>query len=92
MVGSDIEKIETAVNNTINEKPLIQFDILNTTVNGSIITVQYKIEGETSDLLVHAALVQSSVYTNTKAGENRGVKLFNYNVVRDFVSGTVKEM
>jgi hypothetical protein len=86
MVGSNIEKIEAAVNKAVNENPVIQFNILNTGISGNKLIVQYKIEGETDNLLVHAALVQNKVYTNIKAGENRGVKLFNYNVVRDFVT------
>jgi hypothetical protein len=91
MVGSDAGKIEAAVNSNVDEKPLIQFNILNTGISGNKLTVQYKIEGETSDLLIHAALVQSKAYTNIKAGENRGVQLFNYNVVRDFVSSNMKQ-
>jgi hypothetical protein len=91
MVGSDVEKIKAVVNSAADEKPLIQFNILNTRIRSNKVTVQYKIEGEKSNLLVHAALVESKVYTNIKAGENRGVKLFNYNVVRDFVTVSKKD-
>jgi hypothetical protein len=90
MVGSDIEKIEAAVNKAADEKSLIQFNSLNTSISGNKLTVQYKIEGETDNLLVHAILIQSKIYTNIKAGENRGVKLFNYNVVRDFMTADTK--
>jgi hypothetical protein len=86
MVGSDIEKVDAAVNKAADERLLTKFNILNTSVSGNKLTVQYKIEGEITNALVSAALVQSKVYTHIKAGENRGVKLFNYNVVRDFVT------
>jgi hypothetical protein len=86
MVGSDVAKIEAGVNSAIDEKPAVQFSILNTAINSNNVVVQYNMEGETCNLMVYAALVQHKVFTNIKAGENRGVKLFNYNVVKDFVS------
>ncbi len=95
LVGSESGKIAALLNEVLKEKPLLLFSISNIIVIENKVTVYYKADGFKEDFILFAALLQKKVYTNIKAGENRGVKLTNYNVVRDFIAtdekNTIKE-
>ncbi len=86
MIGSDADKIALAVDNTLKESPSVTLSVADIGINNNTISLNYKAAGCIANMLIHAALVQSKVFTNIKAGENRGLKLINYNVVRDFVT------
>ena len=60
--------------------------ILKTNITGNKIIVEYEVNKSMQNLTVNAALVQDKAVTQIRAGENRGVKLINYNVVRDFAA------
>ena len=86
MVGSDEDKITAAVSNFLSIKNPVNIKIGDLVVNGDKVTVNYKINGNNANAITLIALVQRSATTNIRAGENNGVKLKNYNIVRDFVS------
>ena len=48
--------------------------------------MSYSLNRAVPKAIVNGVLVQTDVVTEIKAGENRGVKLHNYNVVRDLYS------
>ena len=48
------------------------------------ILFMYSVKGKLNNSVVNIALVQNKVTTAIKAGENNGVTLTNYNVVRNF--------
>ncbi len=85
MVGSDTGEIEAAVNSAVNEKPSTGFYNVVIENKEGRAAIKYLIAGAIENIQIYAALVENKVFTNIKAGENRGVKLFNYNVVRDFI-------
>lgn len=84
MLGSDGTAIATAVSNFLSEPEPISITISNKSVEGNIVKINYSLSKLLENASINAALVQSDVVTQIKAGENRGVKLDNYNVVRDF--------
>ena len=86
MIGSDADKIALAVDNTLKESPSVTLSVAAIGINNNTISFNYKATGTLTNMLIHAVLVQAKVFTNIKAGENRGLKLTNYNVVRDFVT------
>ena len=84
ILGSDDAAITANVSNFLKEPELVSVSIANKAVQGSTITVSYTINKSVTKASINAALVQANVITYIKAGENRGMKLDNYNIVRDF--------
>ncbi len=84
LLGSDEGTIATIVNNFLKEQPTVSINISGVVIKGNIVTIGYSLDKMVSNTSINAALVQGDVLTHIKAGENRGVKLNNYNVVRDF--------
>ncbi len=84
LVGSYRTEIATVVNNFLNEKASLKINIDDINLLNNDVVVSYNTEGSIAGMNINAALVQQHVYTQIKAGENRGVKLNNFNVVRDF--------
>jgi hypothetical protein len=91
MVGSAEEKIWSAVTRAFTEKPSLLISIDTIIINGEQIKLVYKAEGNITNATIQLALIQHESQTKIKAGENRGIKLNNYNVVRDFVSEPFKK-
>ena len=87
-VGSDVAKISTAVSNRVKLKADVHISIDKIDKKDKNITVNFSLDKTVKHSKVHAALVQRQVFTNILRGENRGLKLTNYNVVRDFKSLT----
>ena len=85
-VGSDAGKISAAVNNGLKMKADILISIDKIEKKGKSITVNFSFDKIIMHSRIQAALVQKQVLTNILKGENRGLKLINYNVVRDFNS------
>lgn len=89
-VGSDDTKISAAVKNANNTKAAINISIERTEIKGSAVAVYYKLDRMPKNTTINAALVQKQVFTNILKGENKGLKLINYNVVRDFYNDHIK--
>lgn len=93
LVGSDENSIGSIVNNFLKENASVTISASTPAITSNKITVPYSLDKMMSNSNINAALVQDNVVTNIRAGENKGVKLTNYNVVRDFktmrISGTV---
>lgn len=85
-IGSNQQEIANAIDMALNENADATLSIADVAINGNAITFNYTTSINMENILLHAALVQTKVFTNIKAGENRGVKLTNYNVVRDFAT------
>jgi hypothetical protein len=84
MVGSDASKVTAAVSRAKVQPATAGISIGNAATKDGTISFAYTISGTYNNTFINAALVQRSVETNIRAGENRGVNLKNYNVVRDF--------
>lgn len=85
-VGSDVVKISAAVSNAVKLKAAVTISIDKIEKNGKNISVKYTLDKTLKNTTMQAALVQKQVFTNILKGENRGLALINYNVVRDFNS------
>lgn len=84
MVGSGEENITSAINDFLKEKVSVKITITAMEIIKNEVQLAYKINGNIQGLNINAALLQKKVVTQIKRGENRGVTLDNYNVVRDF--------
>lgn len=89
MVGSDREKINAAVNADLKVEPLVKIVIKNIKPAKDFVSIQYNASGLLDQSNIVAALVQDKAVTSIKGGENNGVQLSNYNVVRAFVTGKI---
>jgi len=83
MVGSDEAAIATAVGNFLKETETVSISVSNKSVEGNRVKIGYSVNKLISKASINVALVQADVVTQIRAGENRGVKLDNNNVVRD---------
>ncbi|MEP6674578.1 MAG: DUF1223 domain-containing protein [Ferruginibacter sp.] len=91
MVGSDEEKIAAAIGILLKEPSTATVSINTTAVANDKVNVSANISGSKAGLVINAALIEKKVMTHIKAGENSGVKLWNYNVVRDFKTAEANE-
>jgi hypothetical protein len=87
MVGSNESSVQTNVNYFLKQP------FVNTTVAAVVskidnqkVTVNYSVTGALANTQINAALIQTVANTKIKAGENKGVSLTNYSIVRDFVT------
>ena len=90
LVGSDKDMIAAMVSDELNEIPPININIIKTKTNDSKIIIDYAVDLFVANTNINAALVQDKVFTQIKAGENKGIKMYNYNIVRDFSSDQLK--
>lgn len=88
-VGSDAVKIAAAVSEQLNIKSYIHISIEKIIKQGRNYTINVNLDKPRKYSTMHAALVQKKVFTNILNGENKGLKLTNYNIVRDFTSMAV---
>jgi hypothetical protein len=88
-VGSDAVKISDAVNNAVKVKAAVTISINKIEKTGKNISVIYTLDKILKNTTMQVALIQKQVVTNILKGENRGLKLTNYNVVRDFSSSHI---
>jgi hypothetical protein len=91
MVGSESVKINAAVEKALTETATAQVNIVQTTSSENKVNVKYQVQGNAANSRVYLALVQRKTVTHIRAGENKGVLLENYNVVRDLVSEDAAE-
>jgi hypothetical protein len=83
-VGSDEDKIDNALKIAHQEKNIAQVKIDSVWKEGNDFHISYSTTGELNNQQLNIALVQKKVTTSIKRGENQGVELTNYNVVRSF--------
>jgi len=86
MIGSDEDKVAKAVLNVLKHEPPVKILINKLHIEGNQISINYSLNPINKNTTLQAALVQNEVVTNILRGENRGVKLTNYNIVREFKS------
>jgi hypothetical protein len=91
LIGSDKAGIFALVANELKENATANILIRKTSVTGKNITVNFVLDVPVFNASIKVALVQEKAITYIRAGENKGKRLINYNVVRDFNSVKLKE-
>jgi hypothetical protein len=84
MVGSDANKIANTIKKIFSEQPDAALSIKNVKTENGKADISFDASGNIANSLLNVALVEKKTTTNVKAGENRGVTLTNYNVIRNF--------
>ncbi len=84
MVGSEENKIKATIKQFQKQQTASQIIISEIKTGDNKISVTYSVKGKLNNSVVNIALVQNKITTSIKAGENHGVTLTNYNVVRNF--------
>ncbi len=84
MVGSDENKISAALDKVQSTQPEANLSINNAKQENGKVTINFTASGKTNNSDLNIALAEKKAITNIKAGENGGVTLTNYNVVRNF--------
>ncbi len=84
MVGSDGEKISSTVDKVQAEQPDANLSIKNVKPGNDKVNINFTVSGKTEKSILNIAIVEKKTETQIKAGENGGVTLANYNVVRTF--------
>ena len=85
MVGNNDIKVKAAVENALNETPAATINFTYQPISNRQLQIQYTIDGNTANTMLNTAIIQYKTITKIKGGENGGVTLTNYNVVRSFV-------
>jgi hypothetical protein len=84
MIGSNAAKITAAINKILSEAPRATVSIQSAKVDNDKININFTLAGDINNSEIHIALIEDKVTTPVKAGENNGVTLDNYNVVKNF--------
>ena len=84
LVGSEQSGIASLVNKFLKDQSGIIITASTPAITSGRVLVPYSVNTVPSNSSLNAALVQDNAITHIKAGENRGVKLTNYNIVRNF--------
>jgi hypothetical protein len=88
MVGSDESKISSTVKKVLAGEPDAELSIKTIKVENGKANICFDAAGNTGNSVLNVALIQKKATTDIKAGENGGVTLTNYNVVRNFTTIT----
>ncbi len=91
LVGSDENSIANIVNDFLKGNAAVKISVATPAIASNKITVPYSLDRILPNSYINAVLVQDNVITTIRAGENKGVKLTNYNVVRDFKTMRLSE-
>lgn len=83
MVGSDAGLLAAAIAAAKATVPTVSIHMVALQQQAGKIDIQYTMDGDYSGAKLQAALVQKQVETHIKAGENNGLSLMNYHIVRD---------
>jgi hypothetical protein len=86
MIGSDERKISNTLKKVQSEPGVAELSIKKLTCGNGTIKIDFVASGNDPGAVLNIALVEKKATTDIKAGENRGVQLINYNVVRNFKS------
>ena len=84
MVGSDANKISNSIKTEEQQVRNAHININSVIIDNAKATISYTIQGGDNNSNLNIALVQAKTITHVKAGENGGLTLTNYNVVRSF--------
>ena len=84
MIGSDADKISTAINKVLAEQSEVTLSIKTAKVENGKVNINFDVSGNTGNSVLNIALVEKKTSTDVKAGENGGATLTNYNVVTNF--------
>lgn len=84
MVGSEEDKIANAIKQFQKEQSSSEIVIDEIKTENSKVGLTYSVKGNSDNSVINIAVVQNKITTSIKAGENEGVTLTNYNVVRNF--------
>jgi hypothetical protein len=88
LVGSDAQKMAAGISQATAQQPAASITISNVQKTGSAMSFNYTLSGTYSGAVINAALVQQKAETVIRSGENSGLTLVNYNVVRDFITAS----
>ena len=89
LTGSDEEKISFLVADFKNAISTAEIQLLKINTDGNKMNIAYAVNDLHPGTIINAALVQEKVVTQIMAGENRGVKMTGYNIVRDFTTSAL---
>ena len=84
MIGSDESRISNSLKKVHLEESDAALSIKKLIPANGKININFVASGNNADAVLNIALVEKKTTTNIKAGENSGVQLTNYNVVRNF--------
>jgi hypothetical protein len=84
-VGSNKSRVGAAVNTITSKENTSNISITELAVNGDKLNVKFSSTSVTKKIFYSVVLVQNEATTFIKHGENKGVKLTNYTIVRDLV-------
>ena len=77
-------KIAETIKQFQKQQPSSKIIIDEIKTDNNKVSVTYSLNGKFNNSVINVAVVQNKVTTSIKAGENKGVTLTNYNVVRNF--------
>jgi len=84
MIGSNDSKISAGVKKALAQEPDAGISIKALKAENGQVNINFTALGNITNSVVNIALIQNKATTEIKAGENGGVTLTNYNVVRNF--------
>jgi hypothetical protein len=84
MIGSDANKISSAINKILSEASQAVLSIKTVNEENGKVNIRFDVSGTTGNSDAKIALVENKTTTAVKGGENGGATLTNYNVVRNF--------
>ncbi len=84
MIGSDADKIESAVKKVLAQESGASLSIKTAKSENGKVNINFDVSGNTTNCDLNIALVDKKTITQIKAGENGGATLTDYNVVRNF--------
>jgi hypothetical protein len=84
MVGSEENKIAETIKQFQKQQSSSKLIMDEIKTDNNKVSITYSLQGKFNNSVVNVALVQNKITTSIKAGENKGVTLTNYNVVRNF--------
>ncbi len=85
-VGNNRNAVKILVENALKSNENEKLEISNVNIGINNLTFKYASNTVKGKDILQVALVQKLAETQIKAGENRGVKLANHNIVRNFIS------
>lgn len=84
MVGSDANKISTALNKIFSEQSDASLTIRKAQIQNGKININFDVSGNIQNSVLNIAVIEKKTVTPIKAGENGGATLTDFNVVRNF--------
>jgi hypothetical protein len=84
MVGSDENKISSSLKKVLVLQADAELSIKTVKLENGQAKINFVASGNTVNSILNIAVIQKKAVTEIKAGENGGVTLSNYNVVRNF--------